>query len=329
MPKYRRLTWIDRLRIEKLYNSGSTYRAIASALGRSVSCIHREVKRGLYDHLDGATWLTVKRYSAQIAQEDAEQNYSSHGRPLAVGHNHAYANAVSHRILDGESPDAIVGSLKAEREWTVSTSTLYRYIGLGFIPGVTLANLPYPRRKRKKRSLRRAAHAPAGLSIEQRPHEVNSRSTFGHWEMDSVIGKPQGKGQSVLVLTERLTRYELVFKVPDKTAATTNRIVESTLSKFPKGTFKSITVDNGSEFAVAHTLPLPVYYCHPFRSSERGSNENANRLIRRYFRKGESLAHRTQNDCDIVARAINSMHRKILGYRTAEEVFQEHLAALQ
>ena len=85
MPKYRRLTWIDRLRIEKLYNSGSTYRAIASTLGRSVSCIHREVKRGLYDHLDGATWLTVKRYSAQIAQEDAEQNYSSHGRPLAVG----------------------------------------------------------------------------------------------------------------------------------------------------------------------------------------------------------------------------------------------------
>ena len=147
--------------------------------------------------------------------------------------------------------------------------------------------------------------------------------------MDSVIGKPQGKGQSVLVLTERLTRYELVFKVPDKTAATTNRIVESTLSKFPKGTFKSITVDNGSEFATAHALPLPVYYCHPFRSSERGSNENANRLIRRYFRKGESLAHRTQNDCDIVARAINSMHRKILGYRTAEEVFQEHLAALQ
>ena len=106
MPNYRRLTWIDRLRIEKLYNSGSTYRAIASALGRSVSCVHREVKRGLYDHLDGATWLTVKRYSAQIAQEDAEQNYSSHGRPLAVGHNHAYANAVSHRILDGESPDA-------------------------------------------------------------------------------------------------------------------------------------------------------------------------------------------------------------------------------
>ena len=88
-------------------------------------------------------------------------------------------------------------------------------------------------------------------------------------------------------------------------------------------------MDNGSEFAAAHALPLPVYYCHPFRSSERGSNENANRLIRRYFRKGESLSHRTQNDCDIVARAINSMHRTILGYRTAEEVFQEHLAALQ
>ena len=211
----------------------------------------------------------------------------------------------------------------------LSVSLLVNSIGFGFIPGVTLANLPYPRRKRKKRSVRRAAHAPAGLSIEQRPCEINSRSTFGHWEMDSVIGKSRGKGQSVLVLTERLTRYELVFKVSDKTAATTNLIVESTLSKFPKGTFKSITVDNGAEFAAAYALPLPVYYCHPFRSSERGSNENANRLIRRYFRKGESLAHRTQKDCDIVARAINSMHRKVLGYRTAEEVFREHLATLQ
>lgn len=329
MPKYHRLTWIDRLRIEKLYNSGCTYRAIAAALGRSVSCIHREVKRGLYNHLDSSTLLYIKRYSAQIAQEDAHFQFSSHGRPLAVGSNHEYTRSVSNRILSGESPDAIVGDLRAKKEWTVSTSTLYRYIAFGYIPGVTLSDLPYPPRKRRKRSIRRGGHAPAGFSIEQRPSEINSRSTFGHWEMDSVIGHLRGEGQSILVLTERLTRYELIFKVPDKSTSSVNRAVEAALSKYPHGTFKSITVDNGTEFARAYTLPLPVYYCHPFCSSERGSNENANRLIRRYFRKGESLSHKTQQDCDIVSRAINSMHRKILGYRTAEEVFQEQLAALQ
>ena len=114
--------------------------------------------------------------------------YSSHGHPLAVGHNHAYANAVSLRILDGESPDAIVGSLKAEREWTVSTSTLYRYIGLGFIPGVTLANLPYPRRKRKKRSLRRAPMPPPVSPLSSVPMRsiLAPPSVIGRWSRSSA-----------------------------------------------------------------------------------------------------------------------------------------------
>ncbi|MBQ7492035.1 MAG: IS30 family transposase, partial [Clostridia bacterium] len=97
---------------------------------------------------------------------------------------------------------------------------------------------------------------------------------------------------------------------------------------FPKGTFKTITVDNGSEFSAAFQLPIPVYYCHPYCSSERGSNENCNRLVRRFFPKGQSMARRTQRDADAAARAINSMHRKILGYRTAQECFEEQLALL-
>ncbi len=107
-----------------------------------------------------------------------------------------------------------------------------------------------------------------------------------------------------------------------------NSIVESTLSNFPKGAFQSITVDNGAEFSQAYNLPVPVYYCHPYCSCERGSNENNNRLVRRYFPKGENMESRTQRDADAAAYQINHMHRKILGYRTAQECFDEQIALL-
>ena len=245
-----------------------------------------------------------------------------------IGSNHAYARSISERIQNGESPDAICGSLRKEKAWTVSTSTLYRYIDRGYIPNVTIADLPCPRCKRRYRKVRKAKRAPVGVSIEFRPYEVSARASFGHWEMDCVIGKAKGKRQALLVLTERLTRYEMIFKLSQKTAANVNRIVESTLSKYPQGTFRSITVDNGSEFASAYQLPLPVYYCHPFCSSERGSNENANKIIRRYFKKGRSLYHVTQAQCDAVAERMNAMHRKILDYHTAQELFDAHVNSL-
>jgi len=106
--------------------------------------------------------------------------------------------------------------------------------------------------------------------------------------VDSVIGRARGKNESVLVLTERKTRYEIIFKVRAKTAAATVAALKKIVKGFPKSTFKSITVDNGSEFQDAdgiQTLANTVYYCHPYTSCERGSNENANRIIRRFLPK--------------------------------------------
>ncbi len=102
--------------------------------------------------------------------------------------------------------------------------------------------------------------------------------------------------------------------------------------RFPKGTFKSITVDNGSEFQDADGIqPLTnaLYYCHPYTSCERDSNENANRIIRRFLPKGRSMKNVKQKDCDTVAHYINNMHRKVLGYHTTAEPFQEELKAIQ
>lgn len=331
--KIRRMTWTDRLIIEKLFNSHASYRTIAKRLGFSVAAVYKEVQRGLCEQRDGKTWKTYKAYSATIAQDDADWQASAKGYAVKLGHNHAYARTVSARILSGESPDQIVGDLRSRREWTVSTPTLYRYIDQGYIPNVTNKDL-WQKSKRKKRKYQkvRASRAPKGTSIERRPSSVASRSTFGHWEMDSVIGKAKGKKQSLLVLTERQTRFEIIFRASAKTSAATVAALSHIVPHFPEGTFQTIAVDNGSEFQDADGIQALVpglFYCHPYTSCERASNENANRIIRRFLPKGQSLRDVKQKDCDAVARFMNNMHRKVLGYRTAAELFQEQLDLLR
>jgi len=338
MKKYRRMNWTDRLRIEALYNAGHTYRFIAEQIGFTVAAVYREVKRGLYDHWNSELYDYVKKYSAQIAHEDAVYQATSKGSAIKLGNNHAYANHVAKQIKLGISPDIIVNTLKRKGEWTVSTPTLYRYIDFGYIPGVTNKNLrEKPRRKRKYKKIQKAAKPPRGTSIEYRPNHINTRSTFGHWEMDSIVGKSKGDRESFLTLTERMTRFEIVIRVKEKTSTATVKALDRIIPKFPKGTFQSITVDNGSEFQDVYGMEhdkkgnkrLTAYYCHPYRSSERGSNERANRLLRRYFPKGESLRKYTQKDCNKAAQALNNLPRRILDYRTPAELFAEQIAALE
>lgn len=333
--KFRHMTWDDRLRIEALRNAGHSYRFIAKQVGFSLSAVYTEVQRGLYWHRDGQTWIDEQRYSASIAQQNADYQATAKGKNLKLGNNYKYTEYVSEKILSGWSPDAIVGDLNRRGEWTVSTPTLYRYIDAGFIPHVTNSHLlEKNKRKRTYKQVKRASKAPKGKSISQRPEEIETRSTFGHWEMDSVVGKRDGKGQSLLVLTERMTRYEYILRVADKTTESVVTALDTLFANLPKGTFKSITVDNGSEFQDCvgmecdknGTQRTQVYYCHPYNSSERGSNERINRIIRRFYPKKSDFSIITQNSCDEVAEWINTLPRKILGYATPYELFKEQLS---
>lgn len=236
------------------------------------------------------------------------------------------------------SVDTIVNVKKQNGQWTVSTTTLYRYIDRGYIPGVTNKHLPEkPRRKQRKTKTVKAANAPKGLPIDRRPEAIANRNAFGHWEFDSVIGKAKGRRQSILTLTERKTRFEIIIRADAKTSAETVKALNKTIKKFPQGTFKTITVDNGSEFQDCYgmehdhlgTKRLTVYYAHPYSSWERGSNERNNRIIRRYFPKKTSFAKITQTQCDRVADAINSMPRKILNWKSAKDLFEQEIANLQ
>ena len=136
-------------------------------------------------------------------------------------------------------------------------------------------------------------------SIDNRPEEVNSRSEFGHWEIDTVIGK-RGSTSALLTLVERVTRQEIIKKIDSKTAVAVVGVLDTLELEHGvhfASLFKSITSDNGSEFAYTTAMERSklsdsrrtrIYYAHPYRSGERGSNENGNALIRRFIPKGRS-----------------------------------------
>ena len=332
MRKYKRLSWDNRLKIEALYNIGHTYREIARELNRSVSTIYVEVQHGLYPHMGAETTKRPLHYSAQIAQDYADSQATSKGVPIKLGHRHDYANYVSLQILSGLSPDAITGRLRREGKWTVCTSTLYKYIDRGYIPGITNANLLEKPVTKESHGEVRAARAPKGKIISERPDDINSRLSPGNWEMDTVIGKAKGKRQALLVLTERYTRKEIIVHLQDKTTGSVVRALDRLFSVYPKGTFQTITVDNGGEFqdceGMERNKRTTVYYCHPYTSCERGSNECANRIIRRFFPKGHSLEKCTSKDCKKAMDFMNNLPRRILGYATPNELFQTFLDSL-
>ena len=171
-----------------------------------------------------------------------------------------------------------------------------------------------------------------GRNIEERPPEVENRNEQGHWEMDCVVGR-QGTTAALLVMTERASRKELIFKLQSKTQANAINVINA-LERQHQGNFanifKSITMDNGTEFLDMQSLEqscinadskrTTCYYAHPFSSWERGSNENANKLIRRFIPNGTDISTSTDDDIKRIEHWINNYPRKILGYKTANHV---------
>jgi IS30 family transposase len=319
-----------------MYNRGESKRSIACFLEVSPSTITREIPRGLYDHLNGETWTYYKAYSAEIAQTHADYQNTAKGRPMKIGNDFALVQHIEDEILKGYSPDVVIANLAKQNKRPFSTVTLYRYIDCGYIFTRITNNhlLEKSSRKRTYKKIKKAKRPPAGKSIEHRPAHIDTREEFGHWEMDCVIGKQKGKRQALLVLTERKTRFEIISHLRTKSAHSVVHALDSTLSN--PNIFKTITVDNGSEFSDCYGMEhdkqgnkrTDVYYCHPYTSCERGSNERMNRMIRRFFPKGQSLYKVTQSQCRAVSDWLNNYPRKLLNYATPAALFTAELAAL-
>ena len=204
MPHF---TYTLRLKLESLYNTGMPVPAIACYFGVHKATIYRELKRGLYEHLN-TDYTTAMRYSADIAQQKADFQKTGKGAPLKIGKDHTFVAFVEKMILSGYSPEAILLHIQKHGlhfGTKVCISTLYNYIDKGIFLHISNKNLLCKGKRRKHHKKKSQKQPCRGLSIEQRPKEVSNRGSFGHWEIDSVIGK-RAKGETLVTMTERLTR---------------------------------------------------------------------------------------------------------------------------
>lgn len=201
------------------------------------------------------------------------------------------------------------------------------------------------KRRKKKRVYKtvKRINTQKGHSIESRPTEIDSRLTFGHWEMDTVYGSSKkGGGKSVLlVLTERKSRKEIIEHIPSRSSASVVDAIDKIERRYGElfyHIFKTITVDNGVEFADYKGIERSItgsgprtrlYYCHPYSSCERGSNENQNKMIRRRYPKGTNFDTITEKDVKELEEWINHYPRQILGWESSETIFQQECLKAQ
>lgn len=223
---------------------------------------------------------------------------------------------------------------------TICTSTFYNYVEQNKIEDFNKLELPIKCKRKSKNKERKGKTKPKGISIEQRPFPPDDRSEFGHWEGDTIVGSNNIKNSgAVFTLVERKTRFQITIKCKDRKSSTILKAIKKIKQKYPelkeyklKDIFKSITFDNGVEFSkweeIQKYLTSICYFAHPYSSYERGSNENGNKLLRLFLPKSCNINDYSD---DFVMRAndlINTKIRKILGYKSSLELFNDELAKL-
>lgn len=342
------LTFTQRIQLETLLNEGVHKTVIAERLGVCLATVYNEIKRGYYQRkkikyrnwFGDKTYKYVDSYSANIAHDRYLLNQTAHGAPIKLGDDYEFVEYIEKRVLkDKLSPCAVLGEIKRFKMFktNISKTTLYRYIEQGVFLHLKMSDLPLYKRKKKYRKAV-IKRAPRGTSIEKRPLEILNRNTFGNWEMDCVVGKKFSR-DILLVLSERLTRYEIIVKMPNRKTDTVVKTLNKLERRFGRDfrkIFKSITVDNGVEFSDFKGLETSiyrgkrtsVYYCHPYTSCERGTNERLNREIRRHLPKGTDFTKYSDEQIQFVEDWVNTYPREIFDFATSAEKFAEQLALL-
>jgi len=329
--KGQHLTPEERHDIEVHLKDGWSQYKISKHLNRPYNTIKNEIVRGTVSLYHG----NVKRYKAAVGEQVYKDNRESSTKNYRCLETALFLKYVVKQFKEqGWSLDACVGyALKNQlfqRKETVCAKTLYNYVDLGLLP-IKNIDLPEKLRRNTKSKKTRQNKKRLGKSIEERPETIQLRMEFGHWEIDSVIGCKYESEPAAMTLVERMTRESIWIKVKNHTAEAIDEALKNLLSQFGERypqIFKSITGDNGSEFAGLSALEgkgVQVYFTHPYSSWEKGTNECHNKMLRRFIPKGKSISDYSIDDLLFFADRINGLPRKILGYHTPEELFEKQL----
>jgi len=322
MPKrYQHLDLTERTLIAGWRHDLLSLREIARRLQRSHASISRELRRNLWR--GGSYWPP----GAQILAR-ARLQHRAYRERLKSKSVRAY---VHQQLPKGWTPELIAGRLHRQRELpTVCHEAIYQYIYCD-APDL-IASLPRHHAKRKtKRPYRKTGERIKNRTgVELRPQAATTRRACGHWEADMLVAGDRQHGLNVLV--DRKSRLTHIRVLKDKTAAATKHAILRRLQAYPASLTQSITYDNGSENTLHEEINVALgtqsFFCAPYHSWEKGSVEQVNGLIRRFFPKGTNFQALGRTAIHRVEQLLNNRPRKCLHYRTPYEVFREARGAL-
>lgn len=318
---YEQLSLEERCEIARLRAEGRSVRQIAAALDRSPSSISRELRRNT------GSGPRAGPYKPAYAQAQTRARRWSGSK---LDRDQVLRDRVLGGLGQGWSPEQVCGRLQLEEgRRVIGCETIYRFIHAQLRRTHDGAWRHYLPRAKAKRGRRRSPGGSPASFIQQRvplayrPSEADSRDQPGHWEADFMLFSAYG--QSVLILHERTSRLTAVIKTRNRKAKPTAATLAGLLDPLPKGLRRSLTFDNGTEFAEHHSISLPTFFCDPHAPWQKGGVENAIGRIRRFLPRKTDLAAVSHDQITALAKAYNHTPRQCLDFRTPAEVFSKVL----
>lgn len=304
---YTHITTFERGRIQELSNLGLSHNQIARQLGRHRSTIDREINR------NSANGIYIGE-TAHLGYLNRQQNSHYKGKCTED-----LVNLIAEKLMATWSPEQIACTAALGK---ITTKTIYNWIYKGILPKCSEKNL---RHKGKLRHKDKRGIFSMGTPIKKRPKEILQRTTFGHWELDTVVSS-RGKAKGCFAtFIERKTRLYTAIPMKDRTSESMEEAITKLYKILPHGSFKTATCDRGKEFACAkrieQKLGIEIYFADAYSAWQRGSNENANGLLREFYPKKTNLGNVAQQELTENLMLINARPRKCLGWKSSAEAF--------
>lgn len=341
---FRHLSLSERINIEKLlklkkdpnyHGPKITLAYIAKIIGANKSTVFREIKRGTYVDVDPVKGVKRSRYLASFGQGVCDKNIKRSHYKSKLTKDSPELFEIAQLLNSGADPLTAlhIYEEKHNEKFPLCEKSIYNYFNRGLLK---LRRGTISPRKRKVHKEKTQKMTIKGDNISTRPEIIETREEFGHWEGDLIVGAKNKSKECLFTIVERKTRLYLAFKIKNKEMKTVvgllNDIENIIGSDNFKNLFRTITFDNGTEFrdfegmeksSLSDDMRTKIYYANPYHSWERGSNENANRMMRKFFPKGTNFSNFNDRDIKRATNKINFSVRKLLGTKSAAETLKK------